>query len=432
MSDPASTDAPARMKALLYSRFGELRGPLFAVFVVVAFALFLDTVGLAGFAQAWEQAVLLIAGCMGIALMKPFRAPGTRSTGVILVLIGVALVLLRTVQMINAVGEERQPSIDIGTTTIAAVDAYAEGRNPYTEPLDPVGQLVDPEGQGLRYFGGYKYGPLMTVSYLPAVRAWGAQGLFLMNWLALIATAVAAAFWASAGAGRLAAAGAAALVLVPRFLDPELFTSGVTDLVPVALGMTAFALGARQRDVPAGAMVGLSIATKLMPGVLFAVALLAGAKDRGRMAVAMLVAAIVPHIPFLIDSPRELLSNLVIFNLARPFADPSPLQGVTPGLARSISFGCAILAVVLLPLMVERGRLRDVRLVAATVALGLAIFLFGSKAFNRNYLLWVLPAAATAVATKVWATDPREDMLRRRAVSALSGREGDEPSSTAG
>ncbi|MGH2754393.1 MAG: glycosyltransferase 87 family protein [Actinomycetota bacterium] len=384
--------------------------PLFTIYVIVAFALFWDAIAFGAFPRQWVQGSLLVVGCIGIAMLAKRRASTSETVWVVLLLIGVALITLRTVQMVDAVREDRFPTIDIGQTTIAAVDAYAEGRNPYTEPIDGAGRLVDPDGRGLRYFGGFKYGPAMTWLFVPAVRNWGANGLFVMNWLGLAVTAAAAAAWTFGAAGRTAAAGAAVLVLVPRFLDAELFTAGVTDLVPVALAIGALALGARRQEVAAGALLGLSIATKLLPGLLFAVALLAAGRQRARMALAMVVTAIVPFVPFLIDSPRELVANLVIFNLERPFTDTSALHGFPSPVAGITSVLCFMLSLVLLLSLKRRGDLREVKMVAATITVALGIFLFGGKAINRNYFFWVLPVAATAVATAVWPMEPRADV----------------------
>ncbi|MDP9066782.1 MAG: hypothetical protein M3N53_00345 [Actinomycetota bacterium] len=372
-----------------------------AVYVAAAFALFFDVVALAGFNQSWERAVVLLVGCIGLASVRARLAHSGKTMVVVFAAVAIALFALRTAGLSNAIREQRQPTIDVGATTIAAVDAQADGRNPYRELLDPLGRSVDPDGSGSRFFGGYKYGPAMIWTFFPAVRGLGTGGLFLVNWLALLSVALIAAAWAHSATGAVGAGAAAALVLAPRFLDVELFVAGVTDLVPVAFGVAGLALAAREREVPAGVLVGLSIATKLLPGLLLAVALLAAARRPLRMIAVIAVTAVGLHVPHLITAPREIFANLVMFNLARPIHETSPLAALPPGWADAAVQVSLLVAVALPLLMLQRGDSSDTGRLAMVIMLMLAIFLLGGKTLNRNYFLWIVTPAAVTVAAKL-------------------------------
>ncbi|HEX4506900.1 MAG TPA: hypothetical protein VH722_14310, partial [Alphaproteobacteria bacterium] len=64
---------------------------------------------------------------------------------------------------------------DIGTTTIAAIQAVFAGHNPYAAPIDLHPEYPD--------FPGYKYLPMMMAAYAPLASVLGQAGLRLMNLL---------------------------------------------------------------------------------------------------------------------------------------------------------------------------------------------------------------------------------------------------------
>src|SRR5215468_7896267 len=74
--------------------------------------------------------------------------------------------------------------IDIATTTLTAARALLAGGNPYTLPIDAEALRTtgDPALQG------YKYLPMMAITYLPLGSWFGARGVLLTNAALQLAT----------------------------------------------------------------------------------------------------------------------------------------------------------------------------------------------------------------------------------------------------
>ena len=189
--------------------------------------------------------------------------------------------------------------IDIGITTLAAGQAVLHGQNPYALPID-----TGPESAG---FTGYKYLPMMIVDYLPLGAPFGQRGVLITNLLMLLA---------SLGLmKRIAGTKLAPLMLLMLPLVAEqIFAKGATDLAAVLPLLAALALTQRS-SFWCGICVGLSIATKLLPGVAMLPALIPATR-RDHFAAGVAV-GLLPIVPFLIAGPRDFWGNIVLFNLTR-------------------------------------------------------------------------------------------------------------------
>ena len=140
---------------------------------------------------------------------------------------------------------------DLGTSALAAVEGLLHGFNPYLLPIDPYG----PQNGG---FTGFKYMPLMIIDYLPLGAVFGQRGVQVTNLLLLLAC-----LWLMK---RIAGTKLAplALVMLP-LLGEQIFAKGVTDLAAVLPLLGALAL-VDHSSFGCGLCVGLSIATKQLPG----------------------------------------------------------------------------------------------------------------------------------------------------------------------
>jgi len=261
--------------------------------------------------------------------------------------------------------------IDIATTTLAAGDALLHGTNPYAAPID-----FGPEAQG---YSGYKYLPVMIAAYLPLGQLAGERGVLLTNLLLFLAC-----LWLMRHLARSALA--PFLFLMLPIVPEQIFAKGATDLVAVLPLLAGFALMERSPFV-AGLCLGLSIAAKPLPGVLFLPCLLPAVRRwhyLGGVALGMS-----PLLPFLLWSPADLFANLVQFNLSRPPDSTSWMQGAS---AASIAVAHAALLAAFLgaclycwrkapPLPMRWG---------IGAMLTLAAILTGPGA-HHNYQLWWLP-----------------------------------------
>jgi glycosyl transferase family 87 len=267
--------------------------------------------------------------------------------------------------------------IDVPLTTLAAIDAVLHGQNPYALALD-----TGPETMG---FAGYKYLPVTIFVYLPLGAAFGQRGVLLTN-LALLLGCL----WLMR---RLARSNLAPLlfIMLPIMVQ-QIFAKGATDLVTVLPLLGAFALSERSAFL-SGLCVGLSIAAKPIPGGLFAVSLVP-AEHRWRYAAGIAV-GMLPILPFFIASPRDLVANTILFNLARIPDATSWLYGASPAtlLAAKLVLIALILGAVV---YVWRQRPPLAARCGLGPALTLAAILCGPGA-HHNYQLWWLPFYAVTL-----------------------------------
>lgn len=276
--------------------------------------------------------------------------------------------------------------IDMATTTLAAGHAMLAGQNPYTLPIDA-------ELGGA--FAGYKYLPVMPAVYLPLGLALGVRGVLVTNLLLQTATvALMLCLGRRAGGYRTGLVAIAIYMSLPLVAE-QLFAKGTTDLVaivPLLLGFVAF----KRSDFLSGVCVGLSIAAKLLPGVVFAPCLLpSGAGARARYGLGILCGTL-PILPYALAAPGAFYDNIILFNAIRPPDSTSWLAFAPAGtalVARSI-FVALVLAVMV---HVWRRAPDLTARCALAAALTLAVILAAPTA-HHNYQLWWLPFYALALA----------------------------------
>ncbi len=142
-----------------------------------------------------------------------------------------------------------------------------------------------------------------------------------------------------------------------------------------------------------GAALGLSLSAKPLPGALLLL-LLPGTVRALPFAAGVLV-GLLPYVPDLLATPRELVANLVLFNLERP-GDSTGAGAELPGALAALPQLAGALLVAAVVVAYHRGR-RSTRDLAVAAALVATLFLAGGKLIHRNYLLWWLPLAAVAL-----------------------------------
>jgi glycosyl transferase family 87 len=268
--------------------------------------------------------------------------------------------------------------IDIGTTTLAAGQALLLGQNPYALPLDTISESAG--------FTGYKYLPLMILDYLPLGAPFGQRGVLITN-LALL---LACLWLLKRIAGTML--GPLALVMLPLVAE-QIFAKGATDLAAVLPLLAALALIERS-SFWCGLCVGLSIATKLLPGAAMLPALIPA--SRRDLFVAGILVGLLPILPFAAWGPQDLWGNIVLFNLSR-LPDSTSWLRTMPGSVASAAhlvFTAAMLATAIHVLHRKPTVMARAMLAAM---LGIAAILAGPGA-HHNYQLWWLPFYALALA----------------------------------
>jgi hypothetical protein len=267
--------------------------------------------------------------------------------------------------------------IDIGTTTLAAGQALLHGQNPYALPID-----TGPESAG---FSGYKYLPMMILDYLPLGAPLGQRGVLITN-LAILLVCL----WLMKRiAGTMLAP--LALLMLP-LLAEQIFAKGATDLAAVLPLIAALVLVERS-SFWCGLCVGLSIATKLLPGLAMLPALIPA--TRRDLFVAGVVVGLLPTLPFVVAGPQDFWGNIVLFNLSRLPDSTSWLQDMPAGIATAahLVFAAALLAAAI---HVLRSAPPVTVRAALAAMLGIVAILAGPGA-HHNYQLWWLPFYALAL-----------------------------------
>lgn len=261
--------------------------------------------------------------------------------------------------------------IDIATTTLAAGQALLHGANPYAVPID-----TGPESAG---FTGYKYLPVMIAAYLPLGAPLGERGVLATNLILLLGTLM---LMRRVAGTRLAPLLLAMLPLVAE----QIFAKGATDLAAVVPLLGALALVERN-SFWCGVCLGLSIATKLLPGAALLPALIP-AQRRGHYAAGVAV-GVLPVVPFIVAGPRSFWGNIVAFNLARVPDETSWLHAMPPAVIGAMPFIFAAALIAAAIAVLRRPPTLAGRSALAAI-LGIGAILAGPGA-HHNYQLWWLP-----------------------------------------
>ncbi len=375
-----------------------------SVFPVAGFWLYTVAMGVADGGSGAKRLAAVWIGVAGVIVLRLLPDRTFRSSLVLrcLIIIVAVLAAARIAGAAVAVAEDRVPNVDIGRVTIVAAELTISRDNPYTADIDPNGRAVDPDGEGFRFFGGFKYGPLMAWANVPAIWIFGSRGYFLANLFFLGLALTAAYAWARQEGGQTAAVGAIALILATSFLGYELFYRGANDMLPIALALTAFAVRVRGAAPLAGLAWGMSFGAKALPAGLVFLPLLFLSNRRAAFATSAFATALAIHTPALLQSPRELIAGLVFFNLAKTPERTSTLSYL-PDVADAPVAVLATAAAFIVPLVWGLGGSEKRNAWGAIIcAAAIGLFFIGSVQVHRNYLLWVIPFLAIAAATQIW------------------------------
>jgi uncharacterized membrane protein len=276
---------------------------------------------------------------------------------------------------------------DVATTTLAAGNLMLQRVSPYSVPIDKVAY----EQTGPAY-GGYKYLPIMAMVYVPLGQALSVPGIILTNLLLDCGVLIATYMLAYRIGGTTAGLYSAFLYLVTPFVPPEIYGSGVNDLAAVLPLLAAFILVDKKKTL-AGLCVGLSVAMKLFPGLIIALCCLPR-NDRfgyiGGVAIGML-----PIVPYMIVSPTDLFTNIILYPLVRP-VDSLSWSFSLPPEYRFVGIAIYVIAVLCLGAVVLFKHISPHRRCGLAV-IGIVLAILTGPGAHRNYDLWWLPFFAILV-----------------------------------
>ena len=306
-------------------------------------------------------------------------------------------------------------------------------------------------GPGFDFMDGYKYGPISSLVYYPFTHLYRERGVFALNflfwWLHLLFMwgLARAAFPSQRAAPWRALIGWLSPLVLPLWswlptvnwhaighvyeLAPpergtfilEITRRCANDIIPVALGLGALLCAAHKRVILAGVLIGLSLAAKPLPGFLWCLllpGLVGGGYDphsqrrsHSRSRVLRLVAAAVLtttlcYLPFFLWAPREMIANLISFAWLRP-TNASSIRAYLPEAWGGVVGALQLLICAALVFAFYWSGPRDLGRVLRVSALSTIAFVAFNKVVHGNYLLWIQPLAALAIAGLPFRASPR-------------------------
>jgi hypothetical protein len=241
---------------------------------------------------------------------------------------------------------------------------------------------------------GFKYGPFTLGLYLPFVLALGEAGIYAAHLLFFIVLSI--LVWTMAyrmARGDLFLASLPFVILyLPSLLRINILIFSAVDLGPTLLALLAiWALYRKPAARPqlAGAMLGLSLASKVAPGIFYLPLL---SRRNPVCWVFIGISTITVTLPFLIWDAKGLIDNWLIFGFARPSDSTSPMFFLNP--AQKLIVSVVVLGsvgVVGLYGHLKRWPITVALLFVAAAHLG-AIGI--APVLHNNYFVWVLPVLA--------------------------------------
>ena len=426
--------APLLQLAILYFHWGAGLQRLFALAALFGFVLAL--------------------GALRARLPTLFEQRGA----LLLALAAFVLIALHVRLFVHDIQHGGECLTDMGRPSICAGEWLRRGMNPWAECAEAqrrrrgrpkivdswdwclaVDRCIDRKtggtykgwthhGPGYDFMDGYKYGPLTALVYLPFVHVWRERGLYAVNfafWLAQLALlwllareafrALTSARWRALIVLLLPLAFPSRQLFPKRIIEDfgekwellapefdtfvlELTRRCAMDIIPVALVLGATLLAMRGRARWAGVLLGLSLAAKSLPGLLLCVFLpgLRGVRA-GALAVSCALSTALCYLPFFVWAPREMIANLVLFSALRP-TNTSSIRAYLPANLEVWISALQLVSVLAMALYFYRRSRRDPAALVQAMTLATIGFVALNKVVHGNYLLWVQPWLALAVA----------------------------------
>lgn len=389
-----------------------------------------------------ERATLLLLLCavflIAPMLWRRFRLEqpsGPVWTGLVLMVAVVALGIniRESVVSIGQVLKTNQIPSDQSYAAIHSINLLKEKVNPYGQtvlvPSHDLGPLLDkgkahghcfdeplsritshemlvtrikntPECESLRVeirSMGFKYGPVLLLAYWPFVSLFGHAGVLILHVLCFLAL-VGFLCWYGYSS-RMTAASIGFLVIVsilPADFRLCVLNQGHTDILPTLLAFTGLLFWIRGRPSAMGAvLVGLSLAAKTMPGLLYAPLLLRSRKE----ALTLIGVVAFIALPFLVLDPRGFWYNLSYPFFLRYEDSTSLAYYLSETLQHGVLAGSLALIAFFFIRLVRQGWLFSGALNFLVVA-HIGAFVTASV-FHSNYMVVLFPLLAVILSRTV-------------------------------
>jgi hypothetical protein len=280
------------------------------------------------------------------------------------------------------------PTVDIGAMTQEAARMLStQFQNPYSSTTLNI--LLPEPG-----YGGFKYGPIMILGYLPSA-FFTQSGYKMMNaiYLPLSLACLGYLSWQQ-GIGRIRNLATLmfvlTLTLLPRRVGHELFLIGANDILPILLLLLSMVFLKRNNDFWAGLFAGLSFSAKFSPAV-FLIALLVRKDFRGKFFLGAGL-GLLPNLFFLAWDYGSFVRNVFLFNGVK-VCDSTSLYWITP---KRLHFIFSLIQLAACVAFWARSFLRRIEITELTRSFLLLVIIIVAtyRQVHSNYLLWTIPFLA--------------------------------------
>jgi len=270
---------------------------------------------------------------------------------------------------------------------------------------------------------GYRWGPVLLISYAPWILLWGRPGIYACHlvWLLLLCACV---LWLLSSEGiawfRTEAIAAIAVMLIPLLLRRVTLRHTDCDLFPTLLAFSGVVALVRNRPALAAARFGFSVGAKLLPGVLYLPLLLK--MPRRAIGVFCLVLGTC-FLPLAIADLPSAYQQMIGFNVIRGTSSTALPYFLPEWLAMFLRVLALICVAVIAWRYVWSGRQTAVGILKYLLCAHVA-FLFSAKLLHNNYLVWVFPIVAALMALLLRPTRISDELScrPRAAASVPAGR----------
>lgn len=316
--------------------------------------------------------------------------------------------------------------IDIAQNTFAAIEFFAEGKNPYTSKAqllvthfsNDMPNVTVTHGEitmfGVPYYNGYPYFPLMMLSYIPMYSIFESYAAIRGTHIILIALNLLAfkllinkllpegrIRWHALLAAITAYLGIARYAL-------EAIGFGVTDMLIATYIIFSFVALAHERFLLAGLLLGCAQACKLLPAPFVLIAILwmlHGKSSLWHFLCGYILACITFILPFLLWHPEGFISATILYYLTHhEGGDFTSLWFFLPEQIQPVFLASGIiLTLASILVFSKRGEMNLAGCLAGCYA-SYVIFMSFSKMTHLNYLWAVLPMGCIALALGIFTS----------------------------
>ncbi|MDD9943615.1 MAG: hypothetical protein OXU20_21415 [Myxococcales bacterium] len=238
---------------------------------------------------------------------------------------------------------------------------------------------------------GFKYGPVTLVSYVPTVLLWDKPGVFVtqMVYFVAICATLLTLGRVRTGQGRAAALLPLVVALALPHLRENLLEASALDGPPTLFSLLALLLHWQRRPSLSAVSLGLALACKPLPGLLY-LPLLLGTPPRNLLIC--LGTAVTPYLGFVVWDAWGVWNNVVLFALTRGTEATSLAHYLPPAGRAALTGSCAGLILLTLVRAYRRGFGRADQ-IAYLFSAHLGV-LAGAPIMRNNYLVWLSPVLA--------------------------------------